>query len=306
MWLVHTMCAWMSHVKHMMWMIPTRRDSFILEWRDSCLYVSQFMSHVTRMNESCQTYEWVMSHIWMRDVIHAYVTWLSSTWRDVFLCDVTDFCVTWLIPNRRDSFARHVTRFYVTWLTLRWLILVWCHTFLSDVTHSYVTWLNSTWRDSFLCDVTHFCLMSLNLKWRDSFIRHVTQFYVTWLILMWRDAFLFDVTHSYVMRRTTFSHVTHKWVTTHTNESCHFLIRHLTYECVWCDALLRDVTYSSVTWHLSVTWLIPTWRDSFLRDVTHSYVMRLIPTRRNQRSRRSALHLPRRCRSVCVHIRLRN
>jgi len=29
-----------------------------------------WMSHVTRMNESCQTHEWVMSHIWMSHVAH--------------------------------------------------------------------------------------------------------------------------------------------------------------------------------------------------------------------------------------------
>ena len=28
------------------------------------------MRHVTRMNESCHTYEWVMSHIWIRHVTH--------------------------------------------------------------------------------------------------------------------------------------------------------------------------------------------------------------------------------------------
>ena len=28
------------------------------------------MSHVTHMNESCHTYEWVMSHIWMSHVTH--------------------------------------------------------------------------------------------------------------------------------------------------------------------------------------------------------------------------------------------
>ena len=29
---------------------------------------STWMRHVTRMNESCQTYEWVMSHVWMSHV----------------------------------------------------------------------------------------------------------------------------------------------------------------------------------------------------------------------------------------------
>ena len=37
------------------------------------------MSHVTHMNESCHTYEYVMSHIWMRHVAHTYESkWVMS------------------------------------------------------------------------------------------------------------------------------------------------------------------------------------------------------------------------------------
>ena len=32
------------------------------------------MSHVSLMNESCLTYEWVMSHVWMSHVTHEWVT----------------------------------------------------------------------------------------------------------------------------------------------------------------------------------------------------------------------------------------
>ena len=44
------------------------------------------MSHVTHMNESCCTYEWIMSHIWMSHVAHmneSYHTYervMSHTW----------------------------------------------------------------------------------------------------------------------------------------------------------------------------------------------------------------------------------
>ena len=43
--------------------------------------------HVTHMNESCHTYEWVMSHIWMRHVIHmneschTYEWIMSQVWK---------------------------------------------------------------------------------------------------------------------------------------------------------------------------------------------------------------------------------
>jgi len=40
-----------------------------------CVYLywwwSLCMSHVSHMNESCHTYEWVMSHIWMSHVSHS-------------------------------------------------------------------------------------------------------------------------------------------------------------------------------------------------------------------------------------------
>jgi hypothetical protein len=52
----------------------TTRDSFIcVTWlvhmRDMSHDTTHIcMSHVTHMNESCHTYEWVISHIWMRYV----------------------------------------------------------------------------------------------------------------------------------------------------------------------------------------------------------------------------------------------
>ena len=43
-----------------------------------------WMSHVTRMNESCYTYEWVMSHIWMSHVTHmndiSHIWVMSHAW----------------------------------------------------------------------------------------------------------------------------------------------------------------------------------------------------------------------------------
>jgi len=37
-------------------------------WHDSFTCVT-WLIHM-RMNESCHTYEWVMSHIWLRDIMH--------------------------------------------------------------------------------------------------------------------------------------------------------------------------------------------------------------------------------------------
>ena len=96
-----------------------------------------WMSHVTHMNESCHTYEWVMSHIWM-----SHVTNDSS--RDPFVTH------SWLI---HDSFVTH------SWLT--------CD---SPVTHP---WLNydSLWMSHLRRSVSESQII------RDSFVTH------SWLIV---------------------------------------------------------------------------------------------------------------------------
>ena len=64
-----------------------------------------WMSHVTHMNESCHTYEWVMSHIWMSHVpcvnesCHTY-EWVSPRGSHVLHSYVghnSSICGTWLI-----------------------------------------------------------------------------------------------------------------------------------------------------------------------------------------------------------------
>jgi len=51
---------WVNHVSHMNKSCPT------YEYVTSHMW----MSYVTHINESCPTYEWVMSHIWMCHVKH--------------------------------------------------------------------------------------------------------------------------------------------------------------------------------------------------------------------------------------------
>ena len=52
--------VWMSHVSHM------NESCLTYEWVMSHIW----MSHVSHMNESCLTYWWVMSHMWMSHVSH--------------------------------------------------------------------------------------------------------------------------------------------------------------------------------------------------------------------------------------------
>jgi len=55
------LCPWSkSHVTH------KNESCHTYDWVVSHIW----MSHSTHMNESCHTYEWVMSHIWMSHVTH--------------------------------------------------------------------------------------------------------------------------------------------------------------------------------------------------------------------------------------------
>ena len=65
-----------------------------------------WMSHVAHMNESCPTYEWVMSHICMSHVTHVKIAMIHSSYADWSKKFTTDFCgfrhVEFFVPERAD------------------------------------------------------------------------------------------------------------------------------------------------------------------------------------------------------------
>jgi len=152
-----------------------------------------WMSHVTHINESCHTYEWVMSHIW----------------RLIHMCSF--ICQT-LVASMNMSHVRHLSHIWI------WVMSDTCRIYsymrqVSDMTHSYVRLLRinyeyflfplsspplSAWAPLLYiihyyilyCTCTtwliHMCDMTHSYVWHDSFIC------VTWLIHM------YDMAHSYV------------------------------------------------------------------------------------------------------------
>ena len=68
------------------------------------LYHDMRRSHVTRMNQSCHTNEWVMSYMWISHVTH----WLLTTWRTEFPWNMNESCHTygWVTSHKWMS---HVT-----------------------------------------------------------------------------------------------------------------------------------------------------------------------------------------------------
>jgi len=136
---------------------------------------------VTHMNESCHTYEWVMSHIWMSHVAHMNAS-----------CHTND-CVT------SHIWTRLVTHMNESYHMYQWPPLFYMT--LSDGWHgsfTRVTWLIhlliiATWLIH-TCAVTHSnraknesCVLEV---WHDSFAG------VTWRIQMC------DMTHSHVWHKS--------------------------------------------------------------------------------------------------------
>jgi len=175
-------------------------------------HVPPWMSHVTRTNEACHTYENVTWHIWVSHVSHlcdSCDTWMSVCVRETLMNDnqccprsnrtrhqlrtpprslaILSVCaaasqtpvwhdpfirVTWLV-HMRD--VTHSFVWHAWFICVTWLIHV-CNmndSYVCHVTHSYV------WHDSFIYVMwlIHTCDMTRSYVWRYSFIR------VTWLML---------------------------------------------------------------------------------------------------------------------------
>ena len=84
----------------------------------SHVIIHVWMSHVTRMNESCHTYKWVISHIWMSHVTHTNACICAATWlsaRGIVWCK-------WSCHR----YMRHVTRMNES-----------CRTRMNESCHTY-------------------------------------------------------------------------------------------------------------------------------------------------------------------------
>jgi len=102
-----------------------------------------WMRHVTHMNETCHTYEWDMSHIWMRHVTHMNESCRTYTW---------DMSHIWMSHVTHMNEACHTYEWGMShiWINhLRCLNVSGC-----DMNESYHTW-ESIASDIWMCQVAH-------------------------------------------------------------------------------------------------------------------------------------------------------
>jgi len=175
-----------------------------------------WMSHVTHMNDSCHTYEWIMTNIWMRHV-----------------SNLNESCHTyeWVMSHIWMSHGTHMNEICCTdgWVT----------------SHSDVTWL------IYMCNMSH--TMSGVSDMKESCLKYERVMYeykwvmthVTWLMHI--------CNMSHIMSGVSYINLCHviNLHLIHMNESCHVMSTH-----VWDDThtFLRFMRYKfvscyNINWH---------------------------------------------------------
>ena len=132
------------------------------------------MSHVTRINKSCHTYEWVMPFEWMR-----HVTNKMSFWSPM---DLIESCHT---------YEWDTSRIWMSHVTYKWVV---SHIQMSHVTHMDESCHTYEW------DTSHIWMSHVTYKWVVSHIRmsHVTNINKSWPMSEWVMSFIINEScHTY-------------------------------------------------------------------------------------------------------------
>ena len=169
------------HVTHM------SESCHTYEWVMSHIW----MSHVTHMSESCHTYEWVTSHIWM-----SYITmWLVHVNES---CRTHEFVMSRLAHSNESYHSyeslRHSTHMNESYHTYEWVIfLIWTShmTHMNElyhhITRSYEWVMSHIWMRHVIFGHTYEWVMS------HMWVRHVTRLSESCLAYEW------VLSHIYIM-----------------------------------------------------------------------------------------------------------
>ena len=89
-----------------------------------------WMSHVTHMNGSCHTYEWVMSHIWMGHVTHMHESCHTYSWHT---CNTLQHTAT------RCNTLQHIPDTHAIHCNTLQRAATHCNTFLTHMCRGHAT-----------------------------------------------------------------------------------------------------------------------------------------------------------------------
>ena len=151
------------------------------------------MSHVTQMNESCHTYDWVESQIW----IQAATSYMCATWL-IHTCDMAhphvrqDSCICNAPPIHMCAFSHIHTHVNVclwrcavsqAYMRHEWWLIYMCALSQAHMRHDslicatrLIDMYNTTYwyvrQDSFICAIKliQMCDTTHSYVWHDSFV----------------------------------------------------------------------------------------------------------------------------------------
>jgi len=170
-------CEWeMRHISRMRCVTHTNEGCHTYEWNMSHIW----MRDVAHMNETCHTYEWVMSHIWMSHVTHMNERCNTYEWNMSHIC------------------MKYVTHMNEICHKYEWDISqIYSHS--NKICHTY-EWVEcSWWHVSRMRYVTHMNAICNTYEWDMSHIwmshvTHMNESNFSWRVMMrigrrllWRD-----------------------------------------------------------------------------------------------------------------------
>jgi len=211
------------------------------------------MRHVTRMNESYHSYEWVMSHIWMSHHTNVIVLCCTYEWAMAYICTGALYVLS---PHDNIRPGTHLNKSYIQmiYVTLIRMRLQHTTTLVLVLRHATRLYANESYHIREY--VTSHKFVSLGTQLR-----------------MEALACLNESCHKYLYVRHTYEWVmSHTWMNpdTHMSESCH------TCECVtshvWMS-WMSHVTSIKEPWHIIASFISHIWMShvTHMNESCHAY-----------------------------------
>jgi len=243
--------AFLSHVTHM------NESCLTYEW-----VMSQIcMSHVTYMNASCHTYEWVLSHIWMRRVSHMNECHKSMS----LITDMNESCHTyeWVMSY---VWMSHVTYTNESCHTYDWVM---SHVQLSHATrmdescHTYERGMSHVWISlvTYMNESCHAYGWVMSHTW----MSHVTPMNESYLtcgaqncdtIAISRYVYVWHVSFTCVTRLIYVCDMTNSYVW-HDSFMCATCLIHIIFLQITNHKVYSSVRHTSIQWFQSTNVFVP-------------------------------------------------